>query len=168
MERENALGVETGCIIEELILNGAHNLVEEYKEGFPLITENLYENGRAVYIATQYFSKYLTKPSKEKRDVLAKILSENGITPYAELTLEDCKKQSALITNAMQDENGDLKIITVTNTDYESITDTLILPNGKYKSVEENKDFDFVSKGEMVAIEFSLGAMESLSLYNIV
>ena len=82
MVRPNQLGIDTGTMVEQVLLCGAKSVAGEYMPEFPMITENCYGKGKAIYIATQYFSKYRTAPSKQLRDVLAEILSLDGIIPY--------------------------------------------------------------------------------------
>ncbi len=165
MERENCLGIETGTMIEQMILTSAESIGGEYMPEYPIISKNRYGDGSAVYIATQYFSKYVKKPSSALRRVLLDMLKEYGITPYAVLETEDSKAQSALITSLISDEDDTVNIITVTNTDYDRIEDSLILPEGDYKLVEEIEKYTITHINGKTEIAFTLNSLETLSLY---
>lgn len=165
MERENNLGIMTGNTIEQLILTDAKSVGGEYMPEFPLISENLYGNGKATYIATQLFANYIRKPSSDLRNVLCDMLKTDSIIPYAHLENEDNVPQSALITSAMSENDGNVKIITVTNTDYPEVKDTLILPLGDYELVEKKDKFNLVNEDNCTKLSFTLGAMESLAVY---
>lgn len=165
MERPNKLGIKTGCMIEQVLLNSAKNVGGEYMQDFPLITENVYGKGKATYIATQYFYNYIKNPTKELRNVLLGLLNKDGITPYAELSIEDNKDQSAIITTAMSDKTDTVRIVTLTNTDYDYITDTLILPDGDYQLSEEKPTFILNKENGKVKLQFTLTSLESLAVY---
>lgn len=167
MERENELGIETGTIVEQILLMGAKSIGGEYMPEFPLISENKYGKGKATYIATQYFSKYAKKPTLGLRQVLKNMLQEDGIIPYASLEKEDLKNQSPLIGSAMFDEKNALRVITITNTDYEVVQDCLILPEGEYELAEEKDTNTFVKEDKQVKLQFTLGALESLAVYKL-
>ena len=92
------------------------------------------------------------------------MLGELGVTPHASLAAEDEKAQSALITNAISSEDGEI-IVTVTNTDYETVSDTLILREGNYRLVEELPKHTVSRENGQTAVKFTLGAMESLAVY---
>ena len=164
MERENSLGIETGTMIEQIILTDAESVGGEYMLEYPLISKNAYGDGSATYIATQYFANYARKPAAATRGVLLRMLGELGVTPHASLAAEDEKAQSALITNAISSEDGEI-IVTVTNTDYETVSDTLILPEGNYRLVEELPKHTVSRENGQTAVKFTLGAMESLAVY---
>ena len=165
MERKNSFGIKTGTIIEQVSLHGGKSISEEYMPQFPLMTEHRYGEGKAVYIATQFFSKYKTSPAKELREHILALITSVGVGPYLRIIGEDEKASSALVTSAMYDENNDLKIITVSNTDYYEVTDTLILPLGEYAFVENNDAFSLSNENETTKVTFTLKAMESLALY---
>ena len=65
----------------------------------------------------------------------------------------------------MQDEQGNLRIVTVTNTDYETVTDTMTLPLGNYRFVEESENWSIQKEGGRTKVHFTLGALQSLALY---
>jgi len=165
MERSNLLGIETGSMVEELIPKKAQVIGGEYMPGYPLITENRFGSGRAVYIATQFFSTYAVKPDAPQRTVLAGVLEKADVIPCLALEQEDRLPQSALVTSSMQDDNGSLTLVTVTNTGYDTITDTLVLPDGEYAFVEEKADCLIERIKGQVKVRFTLGAMESMALY---
>lgn len=165
MERENPLGIGVGSLIEELIPTTAKSLYGEYMEGYPMVTENTYGKGKATYIATQYFCRYHNNPSANVRGVLESLLKKSGVEPAFSLQAEDQKVKSALIATSMQDEKGGLKIVTVTNTDYDVVTDTMILPEGHYTFVEEKENASLSTENGKTLVKFTLGAMESLALY---
>ncbi len=165
MERSNSLGIETGSMVEELIPKNARVIGGDYMPGYPLLTENRFGSGRAVYIATQFFSKYAVKPDAPQRTVLADMLEKAGVLPCLALEQEDRLPQSALVTSSMQDDNGGLTLVTVTNTGYDTITDTLVLPDGEYAFVEEKAGCLIERIKDQVKVSFTLGAMESMALY---
>lgn len=165
MERRNLLGIETGSRVEEINLTGAKQLGEAYMPGYPLMTEHSFGKGKAIYIATQFFSKYEEKPGLSQRTVLTDLLQKADVAPDFGLEQEDQKPQSALVTASMQDDAGNLKVVTVTNTDYETVTDTLVLPAGNYTFVEEKPGFKMEHSEGKVKVSFTLGALESLALY---
>lgn len=165
MERENNLGIETGTTIEQLLLIDAKSIGGKYLEDFPLISQNNYGKGKATYIATQYFSKYVKKPTATLRNVLMDIVKEDGFVPYIIMEQEDKKAQSSLITSEISNKDNSVKIITVSNTDYISVTDTLILPNGEYRFVEERQDRSIIKENGVVKIKFTLNALETLAIY---
>lgn len=165
MERENDLGIETGTTIEQILLNGAKSIGKEYMPDFPLISENNYGKGKATYIATQYFSKYVKKPTATLRGVLFDIIKVDGIIPYATLKNEDSKEQSSLITSLISNDDDTVKIITVSNTDYVSVSDTLILPKGDYRLVEDREDRVITYAENKTELKFTLHALETLAIY---
>ena len=165
MERENRLGIETGTMIEQIILTDAESVGGEYMPEYPLISKNAYGRGSATYIATQYFANYARKPSCELREVLLGMLEDLGIKPHAELITEDKKAQSALITSCISSDDGEANVITVTNTDYETVNDSLILPEGDYHLVEELEKHTVKKENGKTILNFTLGALESLAIY---
>ena len=165
MERENRLGIETGTMIEQIILTDAESIGGEYMPEYPLISKNAYGRGSATYIATQYFANYARKPSCELREVLLEMLSNFGIKPHAELVTEDKKAQSALITSCISSEDGEANVITVTNTDYETVNDSLVLFEGDYHLVEELEKHTVKKENGKTTLTFTLGALESLAIY---
>lgn len=165
MERENKFGTKCGKLIEEINLLGASNIGEEYMDGYPILTENSFGKGKATYIGTQFFSGYFDCPEKYLRDTMSEIIEADNLIPYAELVEEDLKKQSPLITTAMYSKEGKVKIVTVTNTDYPTVSDTLILPEEKFISVEENKNISVSSENGKTIVKFTLGALESMAFY---
>ncbi len=164
MERENNLGIATGTTVEQILLMGAKSIGGEYMPEYPLISEHTYGKGKATYIATQYFSKYVTKPTPTLRGVLANSLKADGILPYAALEQEDLKNQSALISSEMSNEEG-MQIVTLTNTDYEIVQDVLVLPQGEYKLVDVQDKYVLKNEDGKTKLYFTLGALESLALY---
>ena len=132
---------------------------------YPLISKNSYGKGSATYIATQYFAGYARKPSHTVRQVLLCMMREYGVEPYAELSAEDKKAQSALITTKISDESDNVNVITVTNTDYETVEDSLVLPEGKYKLVEDLENHSIENENGKTVLKFTLGALETLAIY---
>ena len=65
----------------------------------------------------------------------------------------------------MYDADNELKIITVSNTDYYEVTDKIVLPMGEYEFVENNGNFTIVNEGDATTVKFTLKALESLALY---
>ena len=164
MERENQFGIAVGSIVEELILQQAQSIGGEYMPGYPLISKNQYENGEAIYIATQFFAKYETKPALCMREVLQQMLSEKGITAHTVLSNEDLKPQSKLVTTALYDNEHNMTVLTVSNTDYETVHDTLLLPSATYESIGNDGKCMFLSENGAVKAEFTLDAMESVAI----
>lgn len=164
MERENSLGIETGSMIEQIVLTHAESVGGEYMPEYPLIAKNAYGCGSATYIATQFFAHYARKPACALREVLLGMLEGFGIKPHAALSAEDKKAQSALITNEISSDDG-AAVITVTNTDYETVRDTLILPGDGYRLVEDLGRHTVTVENGQTAVNFNLGAMESLAIY---
>jgi beta-galactosidase GanA len=167
MERENTFGVAKGDFVEELVLTDARSVSESYGEGYPLLTENQYGKGYANYIATQFFSRYAENPLRIKREKLLALLKASGVVPYASIVGEDEKDLSALVTSALMREDGALRVFTVSNTDYEPIKDKVMLPKGKYASVEENARVSFCETEDGVIASFELAAYESIALYTV-
>ncbi len=163
--KENTFGIGTKMFVEELILNGAKSIEGEYMEGYPLMTENTYGSGKAYYLATQYFSHYATEPTPELRNRLASLLKRQGILPYLSFESEDEKCPSALITSAMYDERGKIKIITVTNTDYPEVSDVMVIDDGDYEFVEKPKQFKITRENGRCKLQFTLGALSSFAIY---
>ena len=131
---------------------------------YPLISKNSYGKGSATYIATQYFANYFRKPSCKVRRVMLGMLRELGVEPYAALAVEDEKAQSALITSKISDESDNVNIITVTNTDYEAVEDSLILPDGDYTLVENLGKHIINKENGKTVLRFALGALETVAI----
>lgn len=167
MERENRLGIQTGTLVEQVNPVTAQSVGGEYMPDYPLITENRYGAGKATYIATQYFSKYATNPSQQLRTVLAEQLTPDEVVPYTAFETEDTKAQSALITSALYDETKTLTVMTVTNTDYETVCDRFTLPKGDYVFAEENGNWEVKTDDTGTTVQFTLRAMESLAIYRM-
>jgi beta-galactosidase GanA len=167
LERENNLGIKVGTMVEQVIPVTAKSIGGEYMPEYPLITENTYGKGRATYVATQYFSKYATAPQKELRDVLCGMLEKVGVVPYTNFENEDNKPQTPLVTSALYDEKGEVKVITVTNTNYDTVSDTLTLPDGEYMLSEEKEAFEIVKEKGEIKAKFTLTGLESLAIYKI-
>ena len=165
MERKNPLGIETGCMIEQIILNEAKSICGEYMPEYPLMSENQYGKGKAIYICTQFFSRYAVRPKREVRQVLEKLLIDMDVKPYIKLVNEDLKEQSALITSQMASEDGKTRITTVSNLDYEIVQDDMILPDGDYKMIEEQDKYVITKENGKVRLHFTLNALESLAIY---
>jgi beta-galactosidase GanA len=165
MQRENTFGISIGDFVEELILTDAKCISESYGEGYPILTENRYGKGYANYIATQFFSRYADAPKYEKREKLRALLAGSGVLPYASIENEDKKEPTALITSTLMAKNGDLRVITVSNTDYEPIKDCLLLPKGVYRSVDDGARVVLAQTETGVKAEFELSAYESFALY---
>ena len=165
MERENTFGVAKGDFVEELVLTDARSISESYGEGYPLLTENQYGKGCANYIATQFFSRYAENPLRIKREKLLALLEKSDVYPYATFEKADKQEPTALISSALMAKNGDLRVITVSNTDYEPISDTMYLPKGVYRSVEDGARITLSETNKGVKVEFELSAFESIALY---
>lgn len=161
LERKNNLGIEVGSMVEEIILRGAKAVEDEYIPGSPLISEHKYGNGKATYIATQFFAKYETKPSLNLRKILYQQICDLDICPHASLINEDSKSQSALITSALYDKNGDLSVITVSNTDYEQVKDTILLTKGDYECIGNEGKYSSSQSKNGVKAEFTLNSLET-------
>ena len=69
-----------------------------------------------------------------------------------------------MITNEISSDDG-AAVITVTNTDYETVSDTLILPGDGYRLVEDLGRHTVTVENGQTAVKFNLGAMESLAIY---
>ena len=106
-------------------------------------------------------------PKREKREKLLMLLEKSGVIPYATLENEDKKEPTALITSALMAKNGDLRVITVSNTDYEPISDTMHLPKGSYISVEDKENVKLTENESGVTVKFTLGSYESFALYTL-
>lgn len=163
--KENTYGVTTGMFVEELILKGALSVGGEYMPGYHMVTENAYGKGKATYIATQYFSHYATTPTVELRKRIADLLEKDGVIPYLSFEKEDKREPSALLTTAMYGENGEIKIITVTNTDYYDVADSMLIPDGNYEFVEESDKWWIRRENSECRIYFTLGALQSFAIY---
>ena len=163
--RENTFGIDMHMFVEEINLDGAKCLEKEYMPGYPVIMENTYGKGKATYLATQYFRGYALKPRSHIRNRIADFLAKDGVYPYASMNEEDKKEPSTLLTSSMQDENGALKIVTLTNTDYVPVSDTLVIEDGDFVSVDENSDVCITHENGKCNVKFTLGALQSLALY---
>ena len=106
-------------------------------------------------------------PKRVKREKLLALLEKSGVNPYATLENEDKKEPTALITSALMAKNGDLHVITVSNTDYDPISDTMHLPKGHYIPVEEKENVKITETENGVTVEFTLGSYESFALYTL-
>lgn len=165
MVKENNFGITLNTFIEQVNLMGAKSVDGEYMSGYPMVLENSYGKGTATYIATQYFAKYSSNPSVATRERIASILSKRGVMPYASFETEDKKDNSALITSAKYDSNGNIKIVTVTNSDYYPISDTMIIDDGNYNLVEENENIKISHIDGKCAISYKLDALQSFAIY---
>ena len=81
------------------------------------------------------------------------------------LEKEDMKPQSALITGLIANDQNTVKIITVTNTDYDRVEDSILLPLGEYELVDRIEGYTVTVKNEKIRISFSLGSLETMSIY---
>lgn len=163
--RENTFGITTGRFVEELQLEGAVSMEGEYMSGYPLMTENQYGKGRAVYIATQYFYGYCLEPMCGIRQRIGEVLAAAGVLPYAAFADEDLLESPRLATSALYDESGCLKVITVSNVDYTSVSDTMTLEAADYRLVEASDKVRIHMEDDKCRIEFTLGALESFAVY---
>ncbi len=164
MVKENTFGITLHRFVEEINLMGARSIEGEYMPGYPIVTENKYGKGKATYIATQYFNSYRHNPLKVVRDRIAGYLESDGILPYASLQNEDAKEPSALMTSAMYN-NNTLKVITVTNTDYYPVSDTLVIDDGDYSFVEESDKYAIVREDGKCKVKFTLDSLQSFAIY---
>jgi hypothetical protein len=151
--------------VEEIIPVDAKSIDGDYGENYPLLTENKYHNGTANYIATQYFSRYAQNPTKTLRDRIRTLVGESGVKPYASFVNEDEKDLESIITSALMDEQGEIKVVTVSNVDYTPICDAIRLPKASYASVEEGAKVSFEGFEDYVEVKFELSAFESVALY---
>lgn len=165
MERENSFGIKTGALIEQLNVYNADCVKDEYMPGYPILIKNKFGKGTATYIATQFFSKYFNMPMRELRNHILSLLKEFGINPYAKMVVEDKKDYSALVSSAMYDNKGEVKIISVSNTDYYEIADKMIVPAGDYELVEKNDNIIITKNHENTSIKFRLNALESFAIF---
>ncbi len=165
MVKENTFGITLNTFIEQVNLMGAKSIDGEYMSGYPMVLENSYGKGTATYIATQYFAKYSSNPSVATRERIASILSKSGVAPYASFETEDKKDNSALITSAKYDSNGNIKVVTVTNSDYYPISDTMIIDDGNYNLVEENENIKISHIDGKCVISYKLDALQSFAIY---
>lgn len=164
LERENHLGIQEGSTVEEMILREAESIGGEYMPGYPLISKNRYGKGTAIYIATQFFGNYETRPALCMREVLQQFLTGEEITAHTALASEDLKPQSKLITTALYDNDHNMTVLTVSNTDYETVNDTLLLPDATYESIGNDGKCTFISENGAVKAKFTLDAMESIAI----
>ena len=86
------------------------------------------------------------------------------ITAHTALASEDLKPQSKLITTALYDNDHNMTVLTVSNTDYETVNDTLLLPDATYESIGNDGKCTFISDNGAVKAEFTLDAMESVAI----
>lgn len=165
MVKENTFGITLDTFIEEINLIDAQSADVEYMSGYPLVTQNSYGKGTATYIATQYFASYASNPNAQMRNRIADYISKDGVCAYASFEREDKKDNSALITTAMYDAGGKIKIITVTNSDYYTIEDTMTVESGDYALVEASDKITISQSDGKSVIKFTLGALESFVVY---
>jgi len=157
MVKDNTFGITIDTFIEEINLTDAKSVGGEYMPGYPMVTQNEYGKGRATYIATQYFSSYRAKPSPEMRNRIAEYISHCGVVPYASFKSEDMKTSSALITTAMYDKNGKVRVLTVTNSDYYPISDTMTTASDSFRLVEEKENVKICTEDGKCSVKFELG-----------
>ncbi len=162
--KENTAGARLQSFIELVSVTDAE-VVEKYDEENPLITKNKYGKGNAVYFTSQFFSGYSENPSKEMRDKIENILKNCNVTADISLKNGDLMSQTSLITTVMYDKKtNDVSVVTVTNSCYDEVEDTLILPKGEYVLVEEAYRYEILNKDTHTEVKFKLEAWESLAV----
>ena len=147
-----------------MILREAESIGGEYMPGYPLISKNRYGKGTAIYFATQFFGNYGTRPALCMREVLQQLLAGEEITAHTALASEDLKPQSKLITTALYDNDHNMTVLTVSNMDYETVSDTLLLPDATYESIGNDGKCTFITDNGSVKAVFTLDAMESVAV----
>jgi len=163
--KENSFGIGLNTFVEELNLEGAKPLEGEYMTGYTLLTENDFGKGKAYYIATQYFKNYALKPEMNIRKRVEALLEKAGVQPYTALETEDKKSVSTLVTSQLSDDDGKTKVITVTNTDYPAVSDTMIFDGSGFEAVEMSDNIKITEKDGKTKIDFTLGALASFAVY---
>ncbi len=156
-------GIFLGGIMETIIPSSA-KVLEEYKNGDPLITLNSYGNGSAVYFAGMYFAQYAKYPSLKLRERLAKLLEDFGILSEISLERSDkCDSAPQAITLELYDKaSGGLAGVLVTNTDFGEISDRLVLPSGEWSMLKNGQISDL---GECDSISIELDEHESILIF---
>ena len=160
--RENSFGIGVGTFVEEVIPTTASSAGGEYLPGYPLLLVNSFGRGSAVYIATQYFLHYNDAPSAGLRARIKDILAGWCVTPYASFAAEDRRDSHPLITTCL---TGGATVISVTNSDYPVLTDTVELPDGEWQSVDSASRLNIRHENGRAYIDFTLGALETFAVY---
>ena len=160
--RENSFGIGEGTFVEEVIPTTAKSAAEEYMPGYPLMLVNDFGRGSAVYIATQYFLHYNDAPSVGLRARIKDILADRGVAAYASFAAEDKKDYHPLITTCL---TGGASVISVTNSDYPELSDTVELPDGAWQSVDSASRLNIRRENGRAYIDFTLGALETFAVY---
>ena len=153
---ENDFGIRLGSMTERITVHDAVVLARYGSE--PMLTENYFGSGRAVYLACRFFAEYYGKPEHRMREKLKAVL---GLKPQMYLQKNDLLDDSPLILSRLTC-GGKISIITITNTKNEFVTDTLNLPEaGRFSVVDGDSNTHWLDGG----IELSFEPYESIAIY---
>lgn len=161
---KNDYGVTLNSTVEELFVTTA-KVVDKYNEDLPVLTKNHYFDGKAYYIASQFFKGYLTDPSSSQREIVKNLLKEVGIESKLELVLGDKENQSQLLTAVTFDKvDESVAVATITNAGYGEKSDAIILDNANYEIIGNYKTLDTRIIGEKLKVDFTLSSWQSFAI----
>lgn len=160
---ENSFGVDIDIVTEFITTIGAK--VKDFFKGRPMLTENVYDKGKGIYISTQFFAGYYRKPERKMRQRLLSILEDCGITPH--ITAQKCDAENVinLLTTARYDiETSKPSVLTFVNSGYETIEDKIFIPAGKYRILNDNGACEIVTEDNATILNLKLFTHESIAL----
>ncbi len=162
---ENSWGARINSVLELVSLTGAESLCD-FSDGVPLVTRCTYGKGQAVYICSQFFSGYIASPGVAMRESLLPFLRQAGIVPHTRLLSADAEEQSALITTALFEKaGGALSALTVSNTAFPALEETVCLPAGEWQVFKKDAAFRLESDGDESRVTLTLEGFESAVIY---
>lgn len=163
---ENHLGISLNSVLEELCVTTA-TVSERYANGYAVVTENAFGKGKAVYIASQFFKGYLATPNKKQRDIIKNTLNSVGIyAPISFETADKLDKSNIVTSNLFDAKTGELNVLTVTNSDYGDVSDTIELKNNAYEVLGNCDGIEIVNRDDKTVVKFKLKSWQTFALVN--
>lgn len=160
---DNNYGILENSVIEELFIKDA-NVLHEY-EKYPVVTENKFGRGKAIYLSSQFFKGYLTKPKVKQREIIKNILISAKINiPFKVLSADLEDNTPIVISNLFDKQNGLLNILTVTNSDYGKVFDEIILEKGNYSVLGQPQKIEITDTENNTKIKFELDDWQTFVL----
>ena len=100
------------------------------------------------------------------RESLLPFLRQAGIVPHTRLLSADAEEQSALITTALFEKaGGALSALTVSNTAFPALEETVCLPAGEWQVFKKDAAFRLESDGDESRVTLTLEGFESAVIY---